>query len=152
MFFPSGNFMLRRLSILMILASWLFAWFSASVHVHDPGHDCEHGVAQSDAEATRHSHSRTTHTHSHSHEHVHGPSAHKHSKSSEPVDKTSSENLPSVSGDCPLCNLIALQLAATPLAEVAPSDDLIVEAQLLPAAAPASAARYSLRGRAPPAC
>ncbi|MDA0808393.1 MAG: hypothetical protein O2945_12040 [Planctomycetota bacterium] len=142
--------MLRRLSILTILASWLFAWFSASVHMHHPGQDCQHGVTQSDAGATRHSHSSTTHTHSHSHVHVHGQTAHKHSESSEPVDKTSSENLPSVSGDCPLCSLIALQLAATPLAEVAPSDDLIAEAQLPPVAAPASAARYSLRGRAPP--
>ena len=144
--------MLRRLSILMILASWLFAWFSASVHVHHPGHDCQHGVAHSDAGATRHTHSGTTHSHSHGHGHVHGQTAHQHSESSEPVDKASSENLPSVSGDCPLCSLIALQLAATPLAEVAPSGALIAEAQLHPAAAPASAARYSLRGRAPPLC
>ncbi|MFT5328241.1 MAG: hypothetical protein ACI8P0_006154 [Planctomycetaceae bacterium] len=58
--------------------------------------------------------------------------------------------MPSVSGDCPLCDLIALELAATPLVEVAPGETLIAEAQLPLVAAPESAARYTLRGRAPP--
>ena len=142
--------MLHRLSILMILASWSLAWFSASVHVHHTGHDCHHGVTESAdvAHPVSHSHSGGTHSHCHGH----GETAHSHSESSEPVDKTSSDNLPSVSGDCPLCDLIALELAATPLVEVAPAETLIDEAQLPRVAAPESAARYSLRGRAPPIC
>ena len=141
--------MLHRLSILMILASWSFAWFSASVHVHHPGHDCHHDVSAADvAHSAPHSHSGGTHSHCHSH----GETAHSHSETSEPVDKTSSDNPPSVSGDCPLCDLIALELAATPLVEVAPAETLIAEAQQPPVVAPESAARYSLRGRAPPIC
>jgi hypothetical protein len=135
--------MLHRLSILMILASWSFAWFSASVHVHHPGHDCHHDVAES----VDHSHSGT-----HSHCHSHGKISHTHSKPSEQTDENSSEHLPSVSGGCPLCDLIALELASTPIAEVAPSESLLAEAQLSPAADPASARRYALRGRAPPIC
>ena len=142
--------MLRRLSILMILASWSFGWFSASVHVHHPGHDCHHDVAESAevAQSVPHSHSGGSHSHCHSH----GKTAHSHSETSEPVDKTSSDSLPSVSGDCPLCDLTALELAATPLAEMAHAETLIAEAQLPPAAAPATASRYALRGRAPPIC
>ena len=133
--------MLHRLSILMILASWSFAWFSASVHVHHPGHGCHHDVAElaDDAHSVAHSHSGGTHSHSHCHSH--GKTAHSHSETSGPVDKTSPDTLPSVSGDCPLCDLIALELAATPLAEVAPAETLIAEAQLPPVVAPESAAR-----------
>lgn len=142
--------MLRRLSILMILASWSFAWFSASVHVHHPGHDCNHDVAESAdvAQSVTHSHSGGAHSHCHSH----GKTTHSHSATSEPVDKTSSDNLPAVSGDCPLCDLIALELATTPLAEATPAETLIAEAQQPPVTVPESAVRYSLRGRAPPIC
>ncbi|MGZ0166638.1 MAG: hypothetical protein ACKVII_22155 [Planctomycetales bacterium] len=142
--------MLHRLSILMILASWSFAWFSASVHVHHPGHDCHHDVAES----VPHSHSGGGHSHCHSH----GKSAHKHSEPSKASEnfgathESSPEDPLSVSGDCPLCDLIALELAGTPIAEVAPAETLIADAQLASAAAPASAARYALRGRAPPTC
>jgi hypothetical protein len=140
--------MIHRLSILMILASWSFAWFSASVHVHHPGHDCHHDCHHDVAESVPHSHSGDTHSHCHSH----GKTAHKHSEPSEPTDGGDSERRPSVSGDCPLCDLIALELAAPQNAEVAPAESLIAEAQLPPVAAPECAARYSLRGRGPPIC
>jgi len=142
--------MFHRLSILMILASWSFAWFSASVHVHHPGHDCHHEVAES----VPHSHSGGGHSHCHSH----GKSAHNHSESSKdskacgPTHEGRSEDPLSLSGDCLLCDLIALELAGTPIAEVAPVETLAAETQLPSAADPASAARYSLRGRAPPTC
>lgn len=136
--------MFHRLSILMTLATWSFAWFSASVHVHHPGHDCHHGVTES----APHSHSGDTHAHCHSH----GKAAHKHSEASEPTGGNGSERRPSVSGDCPLCDLIALELAAPQNAEVAPAETLIAEPSLPHAAGPACAARYSLRGRAPPTC
>jgi hypothetical protein len=136
--------MLRRLSILMILASWSFAWFSASVHVHHSGHDCHNDVAES----VPHSHSAGTHSHCHRH----GQTAHKHLETSEPTEKNSSKSLSTVSGHCPLCELIALELAAPQAEEVASAETLVAEASLPHAAAPASAARYSLRGRAPPTC
>jgi hypothetical protein len=136
--------MFHRLSILMTLTSWSFAWFSASVHVHHPGYDCHHDVAHS----VPHAHSSGPHSHCHSHE----KTAHRYSESSDPIEKSGSENLPVASGDCPLCDLIALELAAHPTAEVAPVETLIVRASLPHAMPPVSAARYSLRGRAPPVC
>jgi len=128
----------------MTLTSWSFAWFSASVHVHHQGHDCHHDVAKS----VPHAHSVGMHSHCHGHE----KTAHRHSESSDPVEKSGFENLQVAAGDCPLCDLIALELAAHPTAEVAPAKILIARALLLHAMPPASAARYSLRGRAPPVC
>ncbi|MGZ0173479.1 MAG: hypothetical protein ACKVHE_28490 [Planctomycetales bacterium] len=136
--------MFHRLSILITLASWSFAWFAASVHVHHSGHDCHHDVSES----VPHSHSGSTHSHCHSH----GKTAQKNSEQSESTPENSSGNLPAVSGDCPLCDLTALELAAPQAAEVAPAGTLIAEAALPHAAAPDNAARYALRGRAPPTC
>jgi hypothetical protein len=144
--------MFHRLSILMILASWSFAWFSASVHVHHPGHDCHHDVAESVSHSHAHSHSHSHSSGAHSHCHDHGKTAHRHPEPSDSTRTDGSENLPVATGDCPLCDLIALELAASQAAEVARAETLISTAPMLRATAPASAARYTLRGRAPPIC
>lgn len=135
--------MLRRFSILLILTSWSFAWFSASVHVHH-SHDCNHNVAS----LATHSHDGTTHSHCHRH----NGSAHCLSAGEESPDEDIPENKSTLSGDCPLCDLIALELAGTASAEVARCEVRFVTALLPSVAVPTASARYALRGRAPPSC
>ena len=130
--------MFHRLYILITLASWSFAWFSASVHVHNhPSHECHHHVVKSVPHPGAHTHCHATHNH---HETL------------ESGENRRLDDVPAVSGGCPLCDLIALELAATPLVEVASSAILTKQARLPRLTATAIASRYSLRGRAPPAC
>ena len=134
--------MLRRFSILMILANWLFAWSSATVHIHH-GHDCSHAVTAS----VPHVHAGDSHGHCHSH----GKFVHNHAAASESTGGSDDEEHPSVSGDCPLCDLTAMELFATSLLKVSPPVICVASVSLLPVASPTVSARYSLRGRAPPA-
>jgi hypothetical protein len=134
--------MLHRFSILMILASWLFAWSSATVHIHH-GYDCSHAFSAS-----------VSHVHgvrSHGHCHNHGEYVHSQSAVSESTGEGGDEERPSVSGDCPLCDLTAMELSATPFVGMAPSVVCVDSVSLPQVASPTVVARYSLRGRAPPA-
>lgn len=135
--------MLHRLSILTILASWLFAWSSATVHIHH-GHDCSHAVTAS----VPHVHSERSHGHCHGH----GEFVHSHSAASESTDEAGNEERSSFSGNCPLCDLTAMELSATTFVEVAPPAVCVTSVSPPPVTRPAANARYSLRGRAPPAC
>jgi hypothetical protein len=139
--------MLHRFSNLMILASWSFAWFSAAVHVHS-GHDCHHGSAV--AVGHTHSHTHTGGTHSHCHAH-HG-SVHRHAETPASPNGTSSDKAPSIAGKCVLCDLNALELVESPIADVEPCSVIVSAASVRTAEAPESSARYALRGRAPPIC
>jgi hypothetical protein len=135
--------MLRRLSILMILANWSFAWFSASVHVHH-GHACNHDAAS----VVSHSHGGKTDGHCHSHSGF----AHSHAAGHKSPDKGVPENKSSLSGICLLCDLTALELAVTPVAELVPYEVCVAAESLPSVTAPTATARYALRGRAPPSC
>lgn len=135
--------MLHRLSILMILASWLFAWFSAAVHVHS-GDDCHHGPAVAAGQA----HAGGTHSHCH----AHYGSVHRYAEAPASPGNVSSDAAPSIAGECVLCDLNALELVESSIAEVEPCSVTVSATAARTTGAPDIASRYALRGRAPPIC